>query len=94
MLFSNSKILSFQLGVFSQQCWKKVDDPSNQASLQFKSAQVNGGPFINLIALKKSWKETSDSLFLAPSSDGTLSLRPYHHLDEPRPDELFLKTKV
>ena len=94
MLFSNSKILSFQLGVFSQQCWKKVDDPSNQPSLQFKSAQVNGGPFINLIALKKSWREKSDSLFLASSSDGTLSLRPNHDFDEPHPDELFLKTNV
>lgn len=82
------------MGVFSQQCWKKDADPSNQASLQFQSEQVNGGPFINLIALKKSGKEKTDSLFLASSSDGTLSLRPYHHLDEPHPDELFLKTNV
>lgn len=82
------------MGVFSQQCWKKDADPSNQASLQFQSEQVNGGPFIYLIALKKSSKEKTDSLFLASSSDGTLSLRPYHRLDELHPDELFLKTNV
>ncbi|CAH3177559.1 unnamed protein product, partial [Porites evermanni] len=78
----------------SVKCWRKSEDSSNQISLQFQPVQVNGSPDIYLIALKKSWKEKSDSLFLASSSDGTLSLRPYHDLDEPHPDELFLKTNV
>ncbi|KAM7449293.1 hypothetical protein ABFA07_002846 [Porites harrisoni] len=75
-------------------CWPKGEDRSNETSLQFQEVQVNGGPHIYLVALKKSWSEKSDSLFLASSSDGTLSLRPYHHLDEPHPDEFFLKTNV
>ena len=85
-------MLNFQLGVFSQQCWRKGENRPNETSLQFQPVQVNGGPDIYLVALKKSWRDKSDSLFLASSSDGTLSLRPYHLLDEPHPDELFLIT--
>ena len=87
-------MVNFQLGVFSQQCWRKGENRPNETSLQFQSVRANGGPDNYLVAFKKSWRDTPDSLFLASSSDGTLSLRPYHDTDEPHPDELFLKTNV
>ena len=80
---------------FSQQGWKK-DTPPNPP-LEFLLHSKNREPFTSLIALKpSSTKETAkeNSFFLASSSDGKLSLRPYHPLDEHHPDELFLLTYV
>lgn len=75
--------------------WQKGKPPN--PSLEFLTASQNSQPFTNLIALKPSWtKETAkeNSFFLASRSDGTLSLRPCHPLDEHHPDELFLLTYV
>lgn len=80
---------------FSQQDWQK-DTPPNPP-LEFLPDSKNSEPFTNLIALKPSRTgETAkeNSFFLASSSDGTLSLRPYHPPDEHHPDELFLLTYV
>ncbi|XP_073246715.1 uncharacterized protein [Porites lutea] len=75
--------------------WQKGKPPN--PPLEFQPDSKNSGPFTKLIALKPSWtKETAkeNSFFLASRSDGTLSLRPYHPLDEHHPDELFLLTYV
>ena len=94
-LFQNSKLLKLKSDVFSQQGWKK-DTPPNPP-LEFQPHSKNSEPFTYLIALKPSWTEKTakeNSLLLASSSDGKLSLRPYHPLDEHHPDELFLLTYV
>lgn len=75
--------------------WNK-DAPPNPP-LEFQPHSKNSEPFTCLIALKPSWTEktaTENSFLLASSSDGKLSLRPYHPLDEHHPDELFLLTYV
>ena len=80
---------------FSQQGWQK--DTSPNPTLEFLPHSQDSEPFTKLIALKPSWtKETAkeNSLLLASSGDGTLSLRPYHSLDEHHPDELFLITYI
>ena len=95
-IISEFQINQIEIGFFfSQQGWNK-DTPPNPP-LEFQPHSKNSEPFTCLIALKPSWTEktaTENSFLLASSSDGKLSLRPYHPLDEHHPDELFLLTYV
>ena len=95
-IISEFQITQIEIGCFfSQQGWQK-DTPPNPP-LEFVPHSKNSEPFSYLIALKPSWTKGTakeKSLLLASSSDGTLSLRPYHPLDEPHPDELFLITYI
>ena len=95
-IISEFQINQIEIGFFfPQQGWNK-DTPPNPP-LEFQPHSKNSEPFTYLIALKPSWtRETTkeNSFFLASRSDGTLSLRPHHALDEHHPDELFLLTYV